>query len=397
MSGVVEQGRIELSARLHSHRTEIEEATLTRVHAISTPEAPADPEYAQGLRAAVVAALDYGLAGIERGEERPPPIPAALLVQARLAARNGVSVDTVLRRYFAGYTILGDYLVQEGGILLDDAELRRLLRSQAARFDQLLAAVSEEHAREEHRRPDSSERRLTNHVQRLLAGELLDTSELSYDFDLWHLGGVLAGRVAGEGLRELSKPLDCRLLQLRRGEGIWWAWFGSRREPDPEELARVAAASLPPQARLAVGEPAEGLPGWRLTHLQAAAALPVAQRMGEKVLRYADVALLASILQDELLATSLRQIYLAPLERERDGGQAARETLHAYFAAGRNVSSAAAALKLNRNTVASRLQAIEDRIGRPLALCAAELEATLRLEALEEGLWAGAGNSPKRM
>ena len=30
-----------------------------------------------------------------------------MLAQARSAARNGVSLDTVLRRYFAGYSLLG--------------------------------------------------------------------------------------------------------------------------------------------------------------------------------------------------------------------------------------------------------------------------------------------------
>jgi hypothetical protein len=36
-----------------------------------------------------------------------------LLVQARLAARSDVSLDIVLRRYFAGYSLLGDFLVGE--------------------------------------------------------------------------------------------------------------------------------------------------------------------------------------------------------------------------------------------------------------------------------------------
>lgn len=38
-------------------------------------------------------------------------MPVALLAQARLAASNGVSLDKVLRRYFLGYLILGDFVV----------------------------------------------------------------------------------------------------------------------------------------------------------------------------------------------------------------------------------------------------------------------------------------------
>ena len=96
-------------------------------------------------------------------------------------------------------------------------------------------------------------------------------------------------------------------------------------------------------------------------------------------MRYGDVALLVSALQDELLVSSLHRLYLEPLEAERDGGKALRETLRAYFAAGRNVSSAGAALGVNRNTVANRLRAVEAAIGRPISSRAAEVEIALRL------------------
>jgi DNA-binding PucR family transcriptional regulator len=130
-----------------------------------------------------------------------------------------------------------------------------------------------------------------------------------------------------------------------------------------------------------VGEPGEGLSGWRLSHRQAKAALPIAERRGEAVLHYADVVLLTSILRDDLVATSLHQLYLEPLETTPDGGKAARETLRAYFAAERNISSTAAALGVDRRTVTNRLRAIEELFGRPLKDIAAELETALRLDA----------------
>ena len=96
-------------------------------------------------------------------------------------------------------------------------------------------------------------------------------------------------------------------------------------------------------------------------------------------MRYAEVALLASMLRDDLLVSSLEEIYLAPLARERDGGVVARATLRAYFATERNVSSAAAVLGVSRQAVGRRLKAIEQRLGRPLNECAVEIEAALRL------------------
>jgi hypothetical protein len=341
-----------------------------------------------GLRAAVSAALDYGLAGLERGEQRAPQIPVALLAQARLAARNGVSLDTVLRRYFAGYALMRDFLIEEAGqeSLLQGDALKRLLRAQATIFDRLLAAISEEYVREEECRLDSSEERRAARVQRLLDGELLDASELGYDFDAHHLGLVAAGPGAAGAIRELAASLDTRLLVVRRDESSAWAWFGARRDLDPAELQRIAAASLPAQVALALGEPAEGLDGWRLTHRQACAALPIAIRSPGSVVRYADVALLASILQDDVLTTSLRRLYLEPLAKARDDGEALRGTLRAYFAAGRHVSSAAATLGVTRHTVTKRLRAIEELLGRPLGACSTELDAALRLEELGESL-----------
>jgi DNA-binding PucR family transcriptional regulator len=100
------------------------------------------------------------------------------------------------------------------------------------------------------------------------------------------------------------------------------------------------------------------------------------------VVRYADVALIASALQDDLLTESLHQQYLAPLEHERDGGEVLRQTLRAYFDADRNISAAAGALGANRNTVSNRLRSVEARIGRPLNACATELESALRLSEL---------------
>lgn len=76
--------------------------------------------YLEGLRIALSAAIGHGLAVVERGEEHSPPIPKALLSQARLAAQSGVSLDTVMRRYIAGNALLGDFLLREA----DNAELR---------------------------------------------------------------------------------------------------------------------------------------------------------------------------------------------------------------------------------------------------------------------------------
>lgn len=358
---------------------------MTRVYGISDPTETTQPDYVERLHKAVSTAIDYGLEAIERGNEGTQPVPAELLAQARVAARNGVSLDTVLRRYFAGYTLLGDFVVggtKEDSHLGADA-LQSLLRAQASIFERVVAAVTEEYTREAECRLDSAEERRADLVKRLLDGELVDTSSLAYDVASHHLGAIAVGPGASEALQGLAKKIDCRLLLIRRDGDAAWAWFGAGQAIDPAQLQSSASASWPIGVSLAIGEPAYDLAGWRLTHRQALAASPVASRGRQPVVRYAEVALLASMLQDGLLTGSLRELYLAPLAEERDGGAVLRETLRAYCASERNLSSAAAVLGVSRRTVANRLHAVEVKLGRPLAGVMVDIEMALRLEDLE--------------
>jgi hypothetical protein len=383
MQQLASSGRRELAERLRARRSEIEQIVRTRIYAIAEPSEVSDPEYGAALRGAVSSALDYGLQGVERGEERAPPVPVALLAQARLAVRSGVNLDTVLRRYFAGYSLLGDFLVRcAQGSRLGDAELQQVLREQAALFDRLLAAVTQEYDREASAGLETRERRLAVRVQRLLDGELIDVGALPYDFDGHHLGVVATGPGVTGALREMAAYFDRRLLLVRPDEERTWAWLGGRRAVATDKLTGAIAELLPADACLALSQPSIGLEGWRLAHRQAATSLPIARQEPGKPIQYADVAVLASALHDDLLSTSLRELYLAPLARERDRGASLRETLGAYFAADRNVSSAAAVLGTSRNTVAARLATVERLVGRPLSACGSDLELALSLHAI---------------
>jgi hypothetical protein len=375
--------RTAVAARLRERLPEIQAAVATRVYAIADPHEVADPAYVEGLKAALAAAVEYRLAVLEAGERRAPAVPEVLLAQARLDARDGVPLDTVLRRYFAGNSHFGDFLVEEAERAeVPSSTLRGLLREQATLGDRLLAAVSAEHAREAANRPagSASERR-REMVKSLLAGELVDSSELGYDLDAHHLALMAKGEGAEQLMRDLAGRLDRCLLAVQREEEAKWAcWLGGRSELGADDALRALREVSPQGVFVTLGEPGEGLAGWRFSHLQAKAALAIAERRREPVLRYADVAVVASILRDDLVADSLRRIYLEPLAQSRDNGKVARQTLRAYFEAERNISSTAAALGVDRRTVRNRLRAIEGLLGRPLRGSLADLEIALRLE-----------------
>jgi AcrR family transcriptional regulator len=146
----LEQARARIVERLRARRAEIDETIFARVSDQWFDQTGSgDPEYVAGLRAAGVAALDYVLVGIEASGQSLEPIPAAALAQARRAARTGVGLDTVLRRYLAGYTVLEGFVMHEAGHDEHDlipptqaSALRDVLQRMSALVDRLIIAVS---------------------------------------------------------------------------------------------------------------------------------------------------------------------------------------------------------------------------------------------------------------
>ncbi len=358
---------------------------IARVHAIAAPGRDADPEYLEGLRLAIEAAIDDTIEALEDGGAGSVPEP--ILSQARLAARRQVPLETILRRYLAGHAILGDFVVEEAERqTVPPDTLRRVLRSQAARTDQVLAAIGTCHVEEvSAARPVSTDRRRADQVRRLLDGELVDPSKLAYDLDGWHVGLVVRGPGRDDAVEAITRRPDSRRLIVAADEEIIWVWMGFRGRPERQQFQPVAAPDVPDGLRIGVGEPAESRAGWRLTHEQARAALSVAIRRPETLLRYNEVALLAAAIQDELLATSLFQLYIAPLERDGENGRELQTTLRAYFEADQSVTSTAAALGISRNTVANRLKVIEERVGYLHSIRAAHLLVALGLGEMAPG------------
>lgn len=397
----LEEPRAGVVERLRSRRTELEDAIFARLRDDQLDSASyEDAEYTVGLRQAVAAAVDYVLDGIERGAESSGVIPAEVISQARRAARAGVSLDSVIRDYVAAYTLVETFIVEEADRSEDAGQgdpLRGILGARACLIDRLLTALTGAYGDELRQAERSPERRRTQLVHGLLAGQPVDPAELDHDLDQWHLAVIATGAAAPQAVRSMAGRLDRRLLSVPHGADSVWTWLSGRRRLTATDIERWLSADGHPDVMLAVGEPGSGIDGWRLTHRQAQAALLVAlHRPGpQRLTRYADVALLASALRDDLLASSLMEIFLTSLDGQRDGGAVSRETLRVYLAAGCNASSAAAVLGVARHTVENRLRTVEQSLGRSLQTCLAELEVALRLEEIG-GVAAGERPRPGR-
>lgn len=393
--GTLETVRAGVVARLRARLPEIEKAIFASLRSgPSDPTGIGDVEYVRGLRVAIVAALDYALTGIEKGDDWCGPIPSAAMVQARRAAGSGVGLETVLLRYTVGNRILSDFVMEEVDRFPSQA-LREVMSTQGALVERLMAGVSTEYKLEIKRAGRSLEQRRGERVLRLLAGEYVACEEYDYDYcfeDAWHLGMIAIGARVREAVRSLGAGWDRNVLSIARDEKTMWVWLGGKdRSPVPSIESRLSVM-VDMGVSVALGEPSPGIHGWRLTHRQAQSALLVALHRPQGITRYAEHMLLATALQDETLAASLREIYMEPLAGQRDGGAVLRETLCRYFEVAGNAATAAVRLKVDRHTVERRLQKIEDKLGRLLCTCQAELEVALRLHEL--GAIAGTDNAP---
>lgn len=387
--------RAELVARLRARSTEIEDAVFSRVQALSQPTESEDAEYRAGLRATVAEVVSYALVSIEQGEEWLEPIPSLVAAQARRAARNGIGLDTVLRRYAAGDRLLAEFIMEEASGF-PSAAMRQVLRAQGPQVDRVMAAVAAEYMSELELMRRSPAQRMAERVQRLLVGDSpLDAAELGYELDAWHLGLVVTGSRADVAARTLAAGLSRPVLVVMRGAESAWAWLGGQEELAVTDVDRYLSAGVLGDVSLAVGEPRRGLEGWRLTHHEAQAARLVMLRQPRLLTRASEVVLLAAVLRDEALAKSLRETYLAPLDEQGDPDLVLRQTLRAYFASGFNAATAAAALEIDRHTVQRRLRKVEEALGRLLHSCHAELAVALSLEELDRSP-ASAALVPKR-
>jgi len=374
----------EIAEQLRARRSEIAGVLLARVDDISSDDAAkASPDYAQGLRAAIIAAVDLALACIANEDAWTEPVPAAAIEQARRAARQGIGLGIVLRRYIAGSARLADFITEEfdrSDALSNHPTLRHALhRTQTALLDRLTATIAEAYNTELASTERSPTQQRAALVTRLLAADYLTPAEqaqLNYPFEGWHIAVIAKGPCSDKALRTIQAHLGCELLSVPAPDGSHWGWFGSQRGLSSARLEEHADVTL------ATGEPRRDIAGWRLTHHEAQAAAPFASQRPSALTHCADVLLEAAVMRDTTLATALNATFLVPLEDTRAGGATSRETLRAYFESGRNTVKAADRLGVVRNTLMKRLREIESQLGRPLDTCAAQVEVALRLEAL---------------
>ena len=369
-----------LRALLAAHSEEIEGAVVARMQNSGLEIPPLDAEGLVGLRPSARESLNTMIESFEKGGDWDLVLPPALISQIKYGARKGVPLEAVMRSVM----IIGSVLIDSFFQKLDDSDARAALQYVAAwqsrNQDKVMTSFTAAYTAELERLDRSPTRKLEEQVKKILEGQPGDAKALEYQLDGCHVGLIAVGENVNLTFRRLAERLGCDLLIVPDAEDTYWIWLGAPRQIQFRDLERLVPEVAGPLT-LSAGEPRLGVAGWRLTHLEAEAAAPLAKLEGLGLIRHSNVALLASALCHEETGKSLLDRYLKPLERHRDA-EDLRKTLRVYFELGCNAVSAASTLGVNRHTVQRRLKRVEESVGEPSSARQAEFRVALRLEQL---------------
>lgn len=176
-------------------------------------------------------------------------------------------------------------------------------------------------------------------------------------------------------------------LLVPRDERTLFGWLHTPDGAHFDEWMEVAREQA--ESRIAFGEVAEGLEGFRLSHLQAqsAGAVLAASRRREPtmVARYRDVAALTFLVERQAESKGWVEQVLGDLALPGEDLERLRETLSVFLDEGGNTIATGAKLFVHRNTVKYRVDKALTLLPEPLS--GSRLEVALALRYTD---WVGA-------
>ncbi|WP_157781278.1 PucR family transcriptional regulator [Gordonia terrae] len=229
------------------------------------------------------------------------------------------------------------------------------------------------------------------------------SARLRYDLNLHHLG-IIVWRgfpsSSDASLPELSDVVAGIARAIGAGSSISHplgsfavaGWFNSHRplELDLESCLDATGASLIPEGvKVATGECATGIDGFRLTHAQAGHARRVATLQHSSatgVTRYEDIAVIALCVADPQHAKRFVRQTLGALSASGELTRRLAMTLSVYLRENRSRTKTAAELSVHPNTVSYRVHQAEELLGRRIDEDSLELRVALEILPVLDGL-----------
>ena len=351
----------------------------------------------------IVHVQDGVRAGVSREEIVPPKEAVAFAYEL---VHRGVDLGALLRAWRLGHELVEETWERAAAELDIDTELRWRALTRAFRFffryvDAVCVDLTEAYVGERSRWVRGTAATRAEMVHALLDGELVPAAKasaaLGYDVAARHIGFIVwtepdapdpgsAGALEGVAASVARTLCGGACMLVPVGNWTVWGWVTLAGAGDGSGSERLA---LPSGVRAALGDPAEGLAGFVRTHQDAMQARRVATLLGRRsggTVHHRNVALLALLSADPLVATRFVETELGALAADDDDMARLRATLHVYFEENASPARASRRLSIHKNTVVYRVAKAEEILGYELADRRPELEAALRLADVLDGL-----------
>ncbi|ODR10702.1 PucR family transcriptional regulator [Mycolicibacillus koreensis] len=348
------------------------------------PELAADAAMLADVSASNRANAARLLAMLIRREAEPATIdiPPEALDLARTVARRGIDFDVIFHAYRHGQNVAWQRYMSCAGRSVSSGPLLSLVLETASRrissyVDHVIGRViaAAQHEREEVLGGALARRAET--VRLILDDAPIDAGRagqrLGYDLNRWHTALVLWTQDSADvqGALESAATVLARTLTAHRpltlsvGSGTLWAWLGTATAPVLEAL-RAAIDTVPPEVRVAVGPPREGISGFRRSHEAAVVIhnLLAGYPGGTRIALYQDLEITVLAAHDLDRAAEFVAATLGPLAMDTPTAARLRETVRVFLDEAENGPAAAARLHTHRNTVLQRVARATELLGR---------------------------------
>jgi DNA-binding PucR family transcriptional regulator len=329
--------------------------------------------------------------------------PAAAVEYARRIAQRGIPLHALIRAYRVGHARFLQWCLdgipqQTHDVGLIRIVVRRLLDESFGYIDRISEQMISAYQHERDRWLLTQGAVRAVRVQALLKHERVDIDQiqvtLGYRLDQRHIGLVAWVPEASSSVDALTRldrlitvladELSCRgrPLYVPCDESAAWAWvpLESGKHVAWERLAEAAAAH-DSTTRVAVGEPAAGVDGFRQTHQQAlrAQGVAVAAHPGTQVTTFAEVGPIALLSADLDATRGWVWHVLGDLAENDENSERLRETLRVFLATNGSYQTAGERLAIHKNTVQYRIRKAQEAIRRPSQDHRSDVELALRI------------------
>lgn len=327
-------------------------------------------------------------------------VPPAAAEYARRFAQLGLSLEGLLRAYRLGTHMFLQWVMtgmRDRDLATEEAlpAMSRIALVVNSYIDQVSEGLIDIYEKERNRWDARSGAARAAQVRAVLETEGIDLAAaeemLSMSLRGWHLAAIMwtrpgpPGNDAAQlraGATMLGRATGKAPLVISADEQTSWAWISSTGKPalDPRRLEADLATR--PALRVALGEPAPGLAGFRQTHREARLARAVAVTAGEDgppLVRHCRVAL-ASLVVDHIVdVKAWAGRVLGDLMRADEATARLRDTVRVFLDTQGSFIDAAARLHVHKNTVHYRVRRAEEVLGHSLTENRLDIEVALLL------------------